>query len=164
MSAQSDECHSMTRLRSFPHAGLPKRRHQQIPQPAIRRIGLRVRMPIQISVVVRHLEREGQHAIAEQSIDDPRIALRHRQNQIGLAHHAARREVVLAAQPDPPLQSVPAQLVVLDTEAAAPGAHQDVLLRQVGLQIQLALDRRMARPRDDDQALGVDKLPSHLIG
>jgi hypothetical protein len=59
---------------------------------------------------------------------------------------------------------MPAQLVVFDTQAAAPGAHQDVLLRHIGFQIQLALHRRMARPRDDHETLGIDKLPSHPIG
>ena len=55
-------------------------------------------------------------------IEDARVALRHGQHQVGLAHHAAGGEVVLAAQAHAPSQVVPAQLEVLRAQSPAAGA------------------------------------------
>jgi len=91
-------------------------------------------MPIEVDVESWHLERKGQQLIAEMSVENARVSLRHGQDVVRLADHRASREVILTTQPNAATQIAAAEREFLRTQAAAARRHCDVFLRQIGLE------------------------------
>jgi hypothetical protein len=106
--------YELPRQQTVPHA-----LDELLSEPRIGRIGFSVGVPVEVAVERRDLEGKWQKPVAKLGVEDAGIARGHRQNEVGLAHHAAGGEVALAAQADATAQVVPAQLEVLCAQATA---------------------------------------------
>src|SRR5262245_61096805 len=98
---------------------VPQALEELLPEPSIGRIGFSAGVPVEVAVERRDLERKWQKPVVELGVEDAGAARGYRQNEVGLAHHAAGGEVILAAQADATAQVVSAQLEVLCAQATA---------------------------------------------
>ncbi len=77
-------------------------------------------MPIHLRLELSGFHGKWINAVAEPSIQDLRMAMGQGQQKIGIADHAASREIVLAAQSNLSTEAKPAQFYIDQTGAVAP--------------------------------------------